>query len=345
MPSYQRALLIVNPVAGHARGLRLGQQLRETLEARGLVCSVRVTNGQGDARRWSAAAAADGFDLIAAIGGDGTVGEVVAGQARSESKVPIAIVPVGTANVVSLALALPWLPGMAISNMLEGRVLPFDVGYLPDMDRHFFLMAALGFPAKIIRDSPRRLKNMFGVLTYLGAGLRNALNLDEVRILIEDDAGRRHEFEGNTILLSNIGKIGDINLKVTPDTSAHDGRFDVSVISSRSLWDLLAVLFRMLTWRYRPSPRLHHFQSARVVITTEPPVAVQIDGEDLGQTPLTAEIIPGGVHLVVGGRYRENPDGGGFLKEFHLPWAMSRRGRRWLENRRRSFMNDPGTEG
>jgi YegS/Rv2252/BmrU family lipid kinase len=336
MPTYERALLIVNPVAGHARGLRLGQQLRESLETRGLVCSVRVTGGHGDARRWSAGAADDGFDLIVAIGGDGTVGEVVAGQARAERKVPIAIVPVGTANVVSLALALPWLPGMAISNMLEGRVLPFDVGYLPQEDRHFFLMAALGFPAKVIRDSPRRLKNLFGVFTYLAAGLRNALNLDEVRIFIEDDAGTCRQFEGNTILLSNIGKIGDINLKVTPDTSAHDGRFDISVISSRSLWDLIGVLFRMLTWRYRPTPRLHHFQSGRVVITTEPPVAVQIDGEDLGQTPLAAEVIPGGVHLVVGPRYRENPDGGGFLKEFHLPWAAPRRMRRWLPRGRYS---------
>ena len=119
MPNYQRALLIVNPVAGHARGLRLSQQLKDALEARGLVCSVRVTNGQGDARRWSAAAGADTFDLIVAIGGDGTVGEVVAGQARSTVKVPIAIVPVGTANVVALALALPWLPGMAVTTVFR----------------------------------------------------------------------------------------------------------------------------------------------------------------------------------------------------------------------------------
>lgn len=328
MPNYQRALLIVNPVAGHARGLRLSQQLKDALESRGVVCSVRVTNGQGDARRWAAAAGDDDVDLLVAIGGDGTVGEVVAGQARAGIKVPIAIVPVGTANVVALALALPWLPGMAVTTVLEGRVLPFDVGYLPDHDRYFFLMAALGFPARVIRDSPRRLKNMFGALTYLGAGLRNAFRHDEARIRIVDGTGRAREFEGNTILLSNIGKIGDFNLKVTPDTSAHDGRFDVSIISSRSLWDLLVVLFRMLTWRQRSTPRLHHFQAERVVITTEPPVAVQIDGEDLGQTPLTAEIIPNGVELVVGNRYRENPEGGGFLREFNVPWLSPRwRGR------------------
>jgi len=322
---YERAVLIVNPVAGQARGLRLGQQLRAALESKGIICSVRVTSGLGDARRWSDSARADGFDLIVAIGGDGTVGEVVSGQARSADKVPIAIVPVGTANVVSLALSLPWFPGLAISSILESRVLPFDVGYLPEWDRHFLLMAAIGFPAKVIRDSPRRLKNLFGVFTYIGAAIRNALNLNEVRIFIEDENEAVHEFEGNTILLSNIGKIGDFNLKVTPDTSAHDGRFDLTVISSRSLWDLIAVVFRMLTWRYRPTPRLHHFQARSVTIATDPPLDVQIDGEDLGQTPLAAEIIADGVHLMVGKRYRENPDNAGFFEDFKLAQIWQRK--------------------
>jgi len=322
MGRYERAVLIVNPVSGQARGLKLGNQIRTSFENRGIVCSVRVTGGAGDAERWSRAAAEDGFDLIVAIGGDGTVGEVVSGQARAARKVPVAVVPVGTANVVALALALPWLPGMASEHILGGRVLEFDVGYLPMHDRHFFLMAAIGYPAKVIKDSPRRLKNLFGVFTYLGAGIRNALNLDEVRIFIEDEREVVHECEGNTILLSNIGKIGDINLKVTPDTSAHDGRFDVTIISSRSLWDLILVLFRMLTWRYRPTPRLHHFQVTRAVIATDPPVAVQIDGEDLGETPLEAEIVPGGVKFIVGDRYNPETEGGGLLAGIRLKDLM-----------------------
>jgi len=227
MTSFERALLIVNPVAGHGRGLRLGQQLRESLESRGAVCSVRVTSGQGDAQRWAEAAGGEGdggpFDLIVAIGGDGTVSEIVSGQARSEMKVAIAMVPVGTANVVAIALSLPWFPGMAAGNIQDGRIVPFDVGYLPLLDRHFLLMAAIGYPARVIQDSPRRLKNLFGIFTYIVAGFRNALKLDVASIFIEDENEKVHEFVGNTILLSNIGKIGDINLKVTPDTSAHDG--------------------------------------------------------------------------------------------------------------------------
>ena len=330
MATYERALLIVNPAAGLGRGLRLGHQLRESLESRGVVCSVRVTSGEGDAQRWAEAAGGerDGgpFDLIVAIGGDGTVSEIVSGQARSEIKVAIAMVPVGTANVVAFALSLPWFPGMAAGNIQEGRIVPFDVGYLPQLDRHFLLMAAIGYPARIIQDSPRRLKNLVGIFTYIVAGIRNALKLGEAGIFIEDENGKVHEFVGNTILLSNIGKIGDINLKVTPDTSAHDGLFDLTVVSSRSLWDLIAVLFRMLTWRYKPTRRLHHFQASKVVIATDPPVPVQVDGEDMGLTPLEAEIIPGGVHLIVGPRYREKADEGGFLDELHLPqmWPRNR---------------------
>lgn len=327
MKEIHHAVLIVNPVSGQARGLRLGQQMRQAFEKKDITCSVRVTNGQGDALRWSEEASSMGFDVIVAIGGDGTVGEVVSGQARSERKVPIAVVPVGTANVVALALALPWFPGMAMGNILDGRVLSFDVGYLPALDRHFFLMAAMGYPAKVIQDSPRKLKNLFGVFTYFAAGIRNALNLNEVRIFIEEKDGTSHEFEGNTILLSNIGKIGDINLKVSPDTSAHDGKFDLTIISSRSLWDLILVLFRMLTWRYRPTRRLHHFQAESVVIATDPPVEIQIDGDNVGLTPLEAEIIPAGVQFIVGDRYRESGTTANFLTDFKLPMSWVKKAR------------------
>jgi diacylglycerol kinase (ATP) len=323
MQNFQKALLIVNPVSGQARGLRLGQSMAKGFHEHGIASEIKITQGAGDARQWAEEASERGFDLIVAIGGDGTIGEIVSGQARSSEKVPIAVVPVGTANVVALALALPWFPGMALDNIFEGRVIPFDVGYLPAHDRHFFLMAAIGYPAKVIQDSPRKLKNLFGIFTYLVAGIRNALNMDEARIYIEDRSGQESRFVGNTILLSNIGKIGDINLRVTPDTSAHDGRFDITVISSRSIWDLIKVIFRMLTWRYRPTRKLHHFQADRVVIATDPPMDVQVDGEEMGQTPLEAEIINQGVQFIVGKRYRKEGENPPLIKDLKIPlgWA------------------------
>ncbi len=286
--------------------MRLGKQFRQEFEKQNIVCSVRVTNGVGDAERWSLAAAPSGFDAIVVIGGDGTVGEVVAGQARSDKKIPISVVPVGTANVVAIALALPLFPTMVKSNILQGRILEFDVGYAPDYDRHFLLMAALGYPAKVIKDSPRKLKNLFGVFSYAWAGIRNALNLDEVDFFIEDETGMVRQISGNTVLLANIGKISDINLKVNPNTSAHDGKFDVTVISSRSFWQLAMVIVRMLTWRGRGFSPMQNFQASRVIVRSDPPVDVQIDGENMGRTPFETQMRPKGVKLIVGQRYNEN---------------------------------------
>ncbi len=322
--SYHNALLIVNPVAGQARGERLGAQMKAALKKHGVVCTVRRTQGEGDAMRLSRSAAADGFDLIVAIGGDGTLSEVVSGQARTDTKVPVAIVPAGTANVVAIALALPWFPTLTVGSMLESSAVPFDVGFVPDLDRHFLLMAAIGYPARVIQDSPRKLKNLYGIFTYAAAGIRNAFHLDEFWISVTDENNQVHTFEGNTVLLSNIGHLGDLNLRVTPDTSAHDGRFDVAVISTRSLWELTAVIFRMLTWRLfsgnRQARRMEHMQAQKVVIETTPPVPVQIDGEVIGETPLAAEIVANGVHLIVGKRYRADSSLVDFLADLKITY-------------------------
>ena len=268
-----------------------------------MTCTVRVTEGSGDALAWARSAAEENFDLIVAVGGDGTLQEVVAGQATTTRKVPVAIIPVGTANIVAIALGLPWLARSAVENILTGRVLAFDVGYLPELDRHFILMAAIGYPARVIEDSPRRLKKVFGVFTYLGAGLRNALKPGHTRLIITAD-GQHHQYVANTVLVANIGKIGDINLKVSPDTSPHDGKFDLTIISSRTLWDVLKIIFRMLTWRWPLTRRLRHIQARQVVIDARPPAPVQIDGEVLGTTPLRAEIVPAAVQMFVGSRYK-----------------------------------------
>jgi diacylglycerol kinase (ATP) len=320
--SHSKALLIVNPVAGQSRGIRLGAKMKAALENHGLQCVVQETQGDGDAMRLSRSAAADGFDLIVAIGGDGTLSEVVSGQARTDQKVPVAIVPAGTANVVAMALALPWFPTLTVGTMLASRTLAFDVGYVPDQDRHFLLMAAIGYPARVIQDSPRKLKNLFGIFTYIGAGVRNALHLGEFKIAVTDENENVHTYEGNTVLLSNIGQISDLNLRMTPDTNAHDGRFDLAVISTRSIFELIAVIFRMLTWRLFPgnrqARRMDHMQAKKVTIETTPPVPVQIDGEVICETPLTAEIIAAGVQLIVGKRYRADASEGGFLTDLKI---------------------------
>ena len=302
MSEFHNALVIVNPVSGLAQGMRTGQRLCKRLADRGIACSLRETRGEGDATRWSSAAGAEGFDLVVAIGGDGTVRESAAGLVRAEVKVPLAHVPVGTANVIAIALSLPFLTRQAAAVIGQGRVEPFDIGYLPELKRYFLLMAAIGYPARVILDSPRRWKSLFGVFTYLVAGVRNLFLPGDARVEIDTEYAPM-VLRAHTLLITNIGRIQQVRFQVAPGTSPHDGKFDVSVICSRSIWDLLNVLLRLITWRHK-TRALRNLRAERVRLTADPPLPVQIDGEIMGATPLTAEVLPGAIEIVVPASYR-----------------------------------------
>jgi len=302
MSDYQNVLLIVNPTSGSGVALRYARRVVKDLERRSENVTRRDSTAEGDIQRWSFAAADEGFDLVVVLGGDGSLQEAVVGQVHSDSKVPLAHISGGTANIIPMTLALPWFPGPAVSAVYAGKALEFDVGYLTARQRYFILMTAVGYPANIIKDSPRKLKNLFGLGTYVWAGFTNLFRRQSAFVTVEGD-GVLHRRKANTVLLTNIGLVPDINLRVTPDTDPHDGRLDVTIISSRTLWDILVILFRMLTWRRKKAPRMKHFKAERVTIEADPPLPVQIDGEILGTTPVHAEVVPRAVKLVVGPRY------------------------------------------
>ena len=303
MPDFTRALLIVNPASGPGLAPRYAKRVQRDLERRGLEVERRDSSGPGDILDWSREAGGEGFDLICVLGGDGSLQEAVVGQVATDLKVPLAHIAGGTANVIPLTLGLPWFPGPAVTAVFQGEVHDFDVGYLVGRDRHFVLMTAVGYPANVIKDSPRRLKNLFGLGTYFWAALSNLFRRQSAFVTAEAD-GIVHRRRANTVLLTNIGLVPDLNLRVTPDTDPQDGRLDVTMISSRTLWDVLVIIARMLTWRGRKAPGMKSFKAEHVTIDASPPLPVQIDGEMLGTTPVEARVLPRAVKLVVGPRYR-----------------------------------------
>jgi len=303
MPEFNHALLIVNPVSGPGLAPRYARRVRRDLVRRGLTVEQRDSRKAGDIEGWAREAAAEGFDLVCVLGGDGSLQEAVVGQVASAEKVPLAHIAAGSANIIPLTLALPWFPGPALSAVFQGRVLDFDVGYLTQRDRHFILMTAVGYPANIIKDSPRRLKNFFGVGTYVVAAVRNLFRRQSAMVTVEADGARRRR-RANTVFITNIGLVPDLGLRMTPDTDPQDGLLDVTLISSRTLWDVLVIIARMLVWRGPRARRMTNFQAREVRIDADPPLPVQIDGEILGTTPVEARVLPAAVKLVVGPRYR-----------------------------------------
>lgn len=258
---------------------------------------IRETRRQGDALRWARAARAEGFDLIAVVGGDGTVREVVEGLMRSGARIPLALIPTGTGNVTARALFIPIDIRKALNVIASGRAATFDIGYLPEHDRYFVFVAGAGYDAALIHDTSQEMKRTFGFFAYILNGVKNFFKVRRVTMELELD-GKVTRLRAHTIMVINIGTFGKIKWTMAPDVDPHDGKLNVLVLASRSFWGTFATLLRIIFMRHR-YPAMKLFKASRVRIKTDPPLPVQIDGEALGATPFLAEVIPAGIQLVV----------------------------------------------
>lgn len=307
MANYNRALVILNPVSGQHEADETQQTIIAKLEAAGITSELRVTAAAGDAMRWAEAATGDGFDLVIAAGGDGTIMEAMSGLIRAKSDAPLAQLPLGTANLLARALTIPSELDEALETIINGRAERLDVGYLPEQDRYFALVAGCGYDARLIGDASRDLKNVLGFGAYVLTGLKNLFTLRRAHIEMIVD-GERRLFRANTVMIVNVGQIGDAGLKLGANIQPHDGKLDVIIAKSASVMGALTILFRILTGRFEGHSELQYLAVEHVSIKAKPPLPTQVDGEALGETPLEARAVPNGALLIVPHSYQ--PGGG-----------------------------------
>jgi len=275
----------------------MAERIVERLETAGWSCEVAGTEGEGDADRL--AAAAGDADVVVAIGGDGTLFEVAAGLGRTDADVPVLFIPAGTTNAVARAFALPGDADEAFALLQDGEPTALDTGFLPDHDRTFLLMATVGYPARVTTDAHRELKDRFGFFAYVWAALRNLVRLHVVDVEVEID-GRRHRFGGiGGVLVANIGSFADPQLRLIPGADPRDGRLEVVVLGARRWWDWLRLAALAVIGRATQPPEVTVLRGGSITVTGEGPLPVQCDGEDLGSTPLRAEVRARSLHLIL----------------------------------------------
>lgn len=302
MASYRRVLIIVNPVSGQQDPAETRQLLEDRFAHEQISYEVRETKESGDALKWAEQAANDGFDLVVASGGDGTIMEAMSGLIKGGSKIPLAQIPAGTANLLARALLIPTDPEDALDVVFTGKAERLDVGYLPEEDRYFALVAGAGYDAQLIGDASRELKNALGFAAYVVTGIKNMFKLRPARIELEVD-GKKRRVRAHTLMIVNVGQIGDGAIALGPNIHPHDGKLDLMIVSSATVLGALRILFRIVTRRFDGPGDLQYISASRIRITARPPLPTEIDGEQLGQTPLYAEAVPEGALLLVPQEY------------------------------------------
>jgi YegS/Rv2252/BmrU family lipid kinase len=294
-----RLCVIFNPVA---RGNK-ARRFRDLLAARSAECVFQPTAGPGDARRLARAAVMDGFDLIVAAGGDGTVNEVLNGIGDAPDgfqRARLGVLPLGTINVFARELNLPLQFEAAWAVLQRGHELAMDLGradFLADgraQQRYFMQLAGVGFDARAIERVSWKLKKKAGPLAYVVAGLQ-ALAETKPRLIVR--VGDR-QLEGELALIGN-GKFYGGPYALFPDAQLCSGRLEVCVFPRMNFWTLLRLAPGFLACRRLSEGRVRRGCAERLEVTGDRPAAFELDGEWIGNLPVTFSVAPQKLRVIV----------------------------------------------
>jgi YegS/Rv2252/BmrU family lipid kinase len=295
-----RTLVVLNPAAGQADTEKVLRLLAGAMAVRGASFDIFQTAAAGDAQRAAKEAVAHGYRAVVAVGGDGTVGEVITGLAGTD--VPVGIIAKGTANQVASNLGIPKDIEAAVEVAVNGLPAPIDLGQLED-GRYFALAAGAGWDAAVMANATREMKDKWGFGAYIVAGLRVGVKPPRHRYRIVAD-GKEMKVRAAMVLLANMGQfvanaMPPVQLTVAPDVSYQDGKLDVCIFAPRTVADVAALALRVLRGRFSGDERLIYFQASEITVHADPPAVTEIDGEPIGHTPLSARAVAGGVTVLI----------------------------------------------
>lgn len=294
-----RVLLIFNPVAARA-DLKVVDRVVRVFDRAGWTIDAEGTSREGHAEHLARAGVADGTDLIAVYGGDGTTMQAMRGMVGSE--VPIAIIPGGTGNLLAGNLRLPRSPKAAAEVAVTGRPRPIDLGLLPrgDGDRYFGVACGAGFDAVMMAGTSGEAKRRWRMGAYAAKGVAAIADLQAVPYRLTVD-GVTTEMDAVMVLVANCGEIVPPFIRLKSGIALDDGVLDVAVANAATLLEGIDVFWRMISGRGDAEHRLRFFRGAEIRVETPTPQPVELDGEPDGTTPFTARVVPHAINVIVPG--------------------------------------------
>jgi diacylglycerol kinase family enzyme len=252
--------------------------------------TTRQDPGEGQAR----AAAEAGVDVVLACGGDGTVTAAATGLAGTVT--PLAVIPLGTGNLLARNLGLPSDLGEALTVALTGSSRRLDVGRANGS--LFLTMAGLGLDAKMLAGASEQVKKRFGWAASVVAALRHLWDRP-MRVRLRTDSGPPVRRRASGVIVGNVGALQG-GVPLLPDAQPDDGRLDLVVLTARSGGGWLAVVLHVLLRRPEATSRVLRRTFAQLRIDLDQPHLWELDGEVMGRTrQLIINISPGALTVRV----------------------------------------------
>ncbi|MDD4101553.1 MAG: diacylglycerol kinase family protein [Kiritimatiellae bacterium] len=291
-----KALFVVASTVGEfdRETLRLAAQAHS--EACGFEFDICIVSPGEDITAAIARNDMSGIGCLAAVGGDGTVSAVA--HELVGRGLALGIVPAGTGNLVARELGVPLAIGEAVALIARGgglrRIDAMQIG-----DRTYLLNAGVGINAEVIDQTSRLGKSLFGRSAYVGTAVWKVLQARPQRfeVTVDDDT---NVYNATDIAISNCGILARALNPNGPDIRADDGQVDVCILCMKTPLEYPWYYFLKRIAPGRVNKIIHEMPALkRVTIKSAAPVIVQADGDIIGNTPLTIEVLPKAVTVIV----------------------------------------------
>jgi YegS/Rv2252/BmrU family lipid kinase len=285
----RRLLIIFNPAAGWRRRRRLAPVLAH-LRAHGCALVLRETAAAGDAERFAAEADPAAFDLVVVAGGDGTVNEAINGLAASG--LPLAVIPLGTANVLAAEIGLRTDPASIARCVALGEPRPIALGAANG--RRFILMAGAGFDAHVVAGVSLPMKRWLGKGAYVLSALRQLLIYTLPGYEVRTDNA---VWQAASVIVANARYYGG-RFVCAPGASLESATLQVGLFERGGRRAAIGYALALMTGRL---PRLSSYrlvEARQVEIRGRPGEPLQGDGDVIGRLPAAIEVLPAALELV-----------------------------------------------
>ncbi len=296
-----RIKIIFNPSSGRqANALVVGDILHYLSESDAIErADISYTGAKNDAKRFAYELKPGEFDMVIAVGGDGTINEVVSGLMEGGSKTPLAILSGGTVNDFATALNLPTNPSAFARMLIDGNKMDVDVGQAGDS--YFLNVLAGGLMTDVAYKVPSSAKTSLGSLAYVIEGAKEAPSaLFKSIPLYFATSSSEYRKDVLVFLVSNSRSVAGIR-KLFPKAQLSDGLLDVLILSKLEPGQILPLIGKYIVGGHMSDDSVLYFQTDHLDIAAvgDQQVRLDLDGEEGPLLPVTIKCLPQALTLIV----------------------------------------------